>query len=41
MKSNCIVERTAEVIIGEADGYSFSRELDERTGYSELVVKKA
>ncbi|KAG7460631.1 hypothetical protein MATL_G00200780 [Megalops atlanticus] len=29
---------TAEVIIGEASDLSFSREMDERTGFPELVV---
>ena len=41
MKEGCIVERTAEIVIEEAEGYSFFRELDEDTGYNELVIRKA
>ncbi len=41
MKYGCVVEKAAEIVIGEIDGYSFYRELDEDTGYNELVVRKA
>ncbi len=31
---------TAEVIIGELEGFSFNREFDEQTGYKELRINK-
>ncbi|XP_033979735.1 bifunctional protein GlmU-like [Trematomus bernacchii] len=31
---------TAELVLGEAGGLAFSREMDERTGFPELVVKQ-
>ncbi|KAK5852568.1 hypothetical protein PBY51_006421 [Eleginops maclovinus] len=30
---------TAELVLGEAGGLAFSREMDEKTGFPELVVK--
>lgn len=30
---------TAEVVVGEAVGLQFNREMDERTGFPELVVR--
>lgn len=36
----CKVYTTAEIVIGEAHGLSFSRELDPRTGYPELHISK-
>ena len=40
LKSGSIVGTTAEVVIGELEGVSFKRELDEETDYDELVVDK-
>jgi predicted DNA-binding protein with PD1-like motif len=34
----CIVRTTAEVLLGLLDEWEFSRELDELTGFAELVV---
>jgi hypothetical protein len=39
LKDNCTVGVTAEVVIAEFEDYSFLRELDEGTGYEELVIK--
>lgn len=40
MKDNCIVDTTAEVVIGEFEDYSFTTAPDKETGYDELVIKK-
>lgn len=37
---NMIVFTTAEVVIGNCDMVSFSREMDDQTGFDELVVKE-
>lgn len=39
LKEGCLVNTTAEVVIFELEDYLFSREIDETTGYKELVVK--
>ena len=39
LKGGCIVETTAEVVIGELEGVRFTRKLDPETGYDELVVE--
>ncbi len=36
----CIVYTTVEVVIGEAIGLKFKREIDETTGHLELLVSK-
>jgi predicted DNA-binding protein with PD1-like motif len=36
----CLVRTTAELLIAELRGYRLSRELDARTGYRELVVRR-
>lgn len=38
LKDGSIVGVTAEVAIGEVEDLEFSRELDEQTGYKELVL---
>lgn len=40
LKDGCIVNTTAEIVILELQEYEFSREIDEDTGYKELVIKK-
>ena len=37
---NMKVLTTAEVVIGNCDILSFTREIDEETGFDELVVKE-
>ncbi|KAE8748435.1 hypothetical protein FOCC_FOCC004868 [Frankliniella occidentalis] len=37
---NMEVQTTVEIVIGNAVGYHFSRELDDKTGFKELVVEK-
>lgn len=37
---NMIVFTTAEVVIGNCDMLSFTREIDDETGFDELVVKE-
>ncbi len=39
LKEQSIVYSTAEIIIGEDESKIFSRELDEQTGFDELVIK--
>jgi len=37
----CIIYTTSEIVIGVLDPwYTFTREIDEQTGYDELVVKE-
>lgn len=36
----CIVRTTAEVVVGLLPGWEFRREVDEGTGFRELVVKR-
>ena len=40
LKKGCIIHTTAEIVIAECDGLSFSRECDARTGFDELVIKE-
>lgn len=40
LKDGCLINTTAEIVILELEEYTFSREMDEKTGYKELVVKK-
>lgn len=40
IKESCIVETTAEVILGELEGTTFTRRPDPKTGYDELVVER-
>lgn len=39
LKDNCLVNVTAEIVLGEFEEYEFLREFDETTGYKELVIK--
>ena len=39
LKNGCIVNTTVELILLELDEYNFTREMDEKTGYKELVIK--
>jgi predicted DNA-binding protein with PD1-like motif len=38
--AGCLIYTTAEIVIGEAQGLTFSRELDAETGYQELRIRK-
>lgn len=40
LKKGCIINTTVELILLEFDNFIFSREMDEKTGYKELVVKE-
>ena len=40
LKDNCLVNVTAEIVLGEFDEFEFTREFDESTGYKELVIKE-
>lgn len=40
LKEGCIVETTAEVVIGESENHTFHRRLDEETGFKELEVEE-
>jgi predicted DNA-binding protein with PD1-like motif len=39
LKSGSIVGVTAEIVIAELDNLTFKRELDDKTGFEELVVE--
>ncbi len=41
LMAGSIVRTTAEIVVGIAPGWSFSREVDAATGYRELVAKKS
>jgi predicted DNA-binding protein with PD1-like motif len=38
--AGCLIYTTAEIVIGEAQGLIFSRELDTETGYQELRIRQ-
>ena len=40
LKDGCLVNVTAEIVLGEFEDYEFGREFDESTGYKELTIKK-
>jgi len=40
LKDGCLVNTTAEIVLLELEEYNFKREMDEKTGYKELVIKK-
>ena len=39
LKEGTIVHPTAEIVLGELDDATFTREMDDETGFTELVVK--
>ncbi len=41
LREGTLVRTTAELVIAELDGVSFSREYDPETGYVELSIKEA
>ena len=40
LKDDCLVNVTAEIVLGEFDDFEFGREFDETTGYKELTIKE-
>lgn len=38
LEEGCIVNTTAEIVVGELDNFVFSREYDEKTGFKELNI---
>lgn len=40
LRPGCLVNTTAEIVLAELEGYSFTRELDQETGYDELVISQ-
>lgn len=38
LKEDCIIHTTAEIVIGECEDCTFSRELDKNTGFKELEI---
>jgi uncharacterized protein len=38
LKDGCLINTTAEVVIAELDSFIFTREMDDNTGYKELVI---
>lgn len=40
LKDDCLVNTTAEIVILELESFNFLREMDNQTGYKELVINK-
>lgn len=40
LKDGCIINTTVELVLLELNDYSFNREMDENTGYKELVIRR-
>ena len=40
LKDGCLVNVTAEIVLGEFEDFEFGREFDESTGYKELTIKR-
>ena len=40
LSDGCIINTTCELIILELPNYTFTREMDDSTGYKELVIKE-
>lgn len=38
LRPGCLVNTTAEIVLLELEGFSFTRQEDEETGYKELVI---
>jgi predicted DNA-binding protein with PD1-like motif len=38
LKEGTIIHPTAEIVLGEMDGATFTRQMDDETGFAELVV---
>lgn len=38
LKDGCLINTTAEIVLLELDDFTFTREMDAKTGYKELVV---
>lgn len=39
LNEGCIINTTAEIVIGEIENLSFSRAVDENTGFKELMIQ--
>lgn len=39
LRPGCLVNTTAEIVLGELEGVTFTREIDAQTGYEELVIR--
>ena len=39
LRPGCLVNTTAEIVLQELEGFSFTREPDPDTGYDELVIR--
>lgn len=40
LKEGCIINTTVELVLLELNDYSFNREMDDNTGYKELVIRR-
>jgi len=40
VKEGCMIFTTAEIVLGEIQNMSFTREMDNNTGFKELVIKQ-
>ena len=40
LKEGCLVETTAELVIGESENHTLHRRMDEKTGFKELEVEE-
>ena len=41
LMAGCVIRTTAEVVVGVLPGWRFARQVDEVTGYRELVARRA
>lgn len=39
LKEGCIIYHSAEIVIGESENFTFSREFDSKTGFNELQIE--
>jgi predicted DNA-binding protein with PD1-like motif len=39
LKAGCLVDPTAEIVIGEDESSAFTRQIDQDTGFKELIIK--
>ncbi|EKE22185.1 MAG: hypothetical protein ACD_7C00024G0004 [uncultured bacterium] len=39
LNEGCIIYTTAEIVIGEIENLNFSRSIDEKTGFKELIIQ--
>lgn len=38
LDNDCLIYTTAEIVIGESENFIFTREVNEQTGFKELII---